>query len=281
MPVRPSRQRTLCSLGLAAVLSGIALELPVLAFDAVTHETLTGNVQHDVYTYTQAPHYQGTVMDATSGLPIPHAQVHVPQAGLQTMADAQGRFTLPALARDPMIVNVTKAGYAPESRTLQAHASFSEPFKIYLRDARRVLILDNQIRHLGDNSYSPHSAGVGQFRRRSEGVALAYRFSLNTEDLSRDPILQIGSIIGLDTRMAQALRQNNIPYASSPMIIRLNGEEIAALHINGDGQRVPLPAHKLRPRGENVLVIETGYHTPGGTRIDYDDFEYMNLQLEL
>lgn len=275
------RLRLVPLIGLTVSLSVIASGYNHSAFsvESGSRTALTGSVQENIY--MQDDLYHGVVSEAANGLPIDGARILVPDAGIQTVSARDGSFVLPPLPSDPMIVNVLKPGFAPESLTLSAHASQNAPLHVRLREEHRVIVIDDRLRHLGDNSFSPNSAGAGKFRHASEGVVLAFQFHLNGLQPSSQPVLQIGSIIGLDTRQAHLLNQNNIPYTSSPMVVRLNGTEIAYLQINGDHQRIEIPPGKLATNGLNTLEIEAGYHTPGGVRIDYDDFELMNLQLEL
>lgn len=239
-------------------------------------KTLTGSVQTDAY----LPAGDGEVRHAGHGGPVSGARVSIPALGYQTTTDAEGRFDLPeTLPNRPVILSIAKPGFAPESRTLVGTPDGR--LRIQIREQVRMVIIDQQLRHLGDGRYAEASAGAGQFRGEVQGATLVFPFTLQNQPVSGPITLTIGTVIGLDTPQAHAVSGNPLPYASSPTIVRLNGAEIAYLHHNGDGQRIPVPASRLNPRGVNYLEVEAGYHTPGGTRIDYDDLELMHLSLEL
>ena len=104
-------------------------------------------------------------------------------------------------------------------------------------------------------------------------------FTLNNSSLSRPVYLVIGSIIGIDTAMARGIGQNRITnsYASPPEVY-LNGNKIAEIKINGDGQKIKLPNNLLRQKNE--LTIKTGVNLMQTAYVDYDDIEIMNLYIE-
>ena len=92
--------------------------------------------------------------------------------------------------------------------------------------------------------------------------------------------LVIGSIIGIDSLMAQKMGQNRIKssYATPPEIF-LNGIKIANIELNGDAQRFELPKNLIRKGTENEVTIRTGKNMASVSRIDYDDIEFMNLSV--
>ena len=94
------------------------------------------------------------------------------------------------------------------------------------------------------------------------------------------PIL-IGSIIGVDTKMAKSMGQNNISFAyASPPEIYINGNKIAEIQLNGDGQRFKIPNHLVKANQLNEITIKTGRNLMQNAYIDYDDIEFMNLYIE-
>ena len=223
----------------------------------------------------------GMITDAESGQPLSGVTVWVPDWQYSTQTRPDGSFTLPARpVSKPLIVSVGKTGYAPASATLDGdRLSGSGPFQLSLqREAGHVVVLDNQIHHLGDGSYAPDSAGAARFEAASEGPVLTRQFRLHNGATPRD--LCIGSISGLDTMAAHTAGQSNFHRASSPMTVYLNGQPIGQIALNGDGERIPLPPNLLIGNGVNTIEIRTGYQTPNG-RIDYDDMELMMLTLEL
>jgi hypothetical protein len=233
--------------------------------------TLNAGVQLDV----TAP--VGSVISAHSGRPIGEAVVSIPELGIQFKSDPLGHFELPPLPNKPVIVHVEAPGYVAETRTLRGNPN--SPYRFRLVESRQTLVIDDTLRHLGDNNYSANSAAAGQFRVSGAGPVLTLPFYL-PPTAGQLAILQIGSVIGLDTAKAQSLGQSQLAYSSSPGIVKLNGVQVAVLSINGDRLRVRVPQGVLRPGAMNQVEIQAGYHTPGGTRIDFDDFELMSVFLE-
>lgn len=243
--------------------------------------TLTGSVRETVYEATSTQGVGGPggwVRDNATGQPLRGVTVSIPSLGIGTQTDEQGRFTLPAEPDKPSIASFSKPGYLSTSVTVQPGQA--EPFRIRLQrhQAASQLVLDEQLRHLGDNSYSPHSAGAARFRRSAEGTALVRPFRLINPPPDAFVTLRIGTVLGLDTQAAHATGQSAFHHASSPMLIHLNGTLVNRIDVNGDGITLRLPAHLMREY--NTLVIETGHHRPDGTYVDYDDVELMHLVLE-
>ena len=90
----------------------------------------------------------------------------------------------------------------------------------------------------------------------------------------------IGSIVGLDTKLAKSMGQNKIQYAfSSPAEIYFNGKLIGELKINGDGQRVKIPNSLIIADEPNQITIKTGQNLMPSDHLDYDDIEIMNLSI--
>jgi hypothetical protein len=257
---------------LAAGLLFFFLLMPMETISSVwAQQTLSAGVQLEV----SAP--IGSVISAHSGRPIGEAMVSIPELGIQFKADALGHFELPPLPNKPVIVHVQAPGYVAETRTLRGNPII--PFRFRLVESRQTLVIDDTLRHLGDNNYSANSAAAGQFRAAGAGPVLMLPFYL-PPTAGQQAILQIGSVIGLDTARAQSVGQSQLAYSSSPSIVKLNGVQVAVLSLNGDRLRVQVPQGVLRPGAMNQVEIQAGYHTPGGTRIDFDDFELMSVFLE-
>jgi hypothetical protein len=234
-------------------------------------QTLNAGVQLEV----SAP--IGSVISAHSGRPIGEAMVSIPELGIKFKTDPLGHFELPPLPNKPVIVHVQAPGYVAETRTLRGNPN--GPYRFRLVESRQTLVIDDTLRHVGDNNYSANSAAAGQFRAAGSGPVLMLPFYL-PPTAGQQAILQIGSVIGLDTAKAQSVGQSQLAYSSSPSIVKLNGVQVAVLSLNGDRLRVQVPQGVLRPGAINQVEIQAGYHTPGGTRIDFDDFELMSIFLE-
>lgn len=234
---------------------------------------LSGSVQYEQFMGG------GNVFSARTGQRIGDAWVTIPQIGYQVQTNSDGQFQLPPLPDKAVIIQIQKPGFAPETRTLKGPPG--QLLQVGLREARQMVLIDSQLHHLGDNQYAAASAGAAQFQRQADGPTLQIPFYMPQTPASEEVTLQIGSVVGLDTARAQQHNQSHLAYSSGPSIIRINGVEVALLTLNGDRQRVMVPAQTLHPGAMNMIQIEAGYHTPGGTRIDYDDFELMAIRLEI
>ncbi len=264
----------------------LALQLITLAFAWLVMPAcfaagvLSGGVQQDVYLAPGSS--SGFVVADDSGQPVGGATVSVPDLGIRTQTGPDGSFSfhgLPVGRR--LILNVSKPGYRPENAILETDPSLNRPLRVAIEKSGGVLIIDDGLHHLGDNNYSPYSAAAGQFRKQAVGPVLVRRFRLNGMQPGPRPVLQVGVVMGLDTLQAHMAGQSNANAASSPVIVRLNGHDIAYITVNGLRQQIPVPPGLLRPHGDNLLEVKTGYHLPDGVRIDYDDMELMNLILIL
>ena len=134
--------------------------------------------------------------------------------------------------------------------------------------------------HLGDNSFSTNSANCSEFHGEAQGNFYTKTFKIASTALASKHILIIGSIIGIDSLMAQKMGQNKVKVAySSPPEIYLNGIKVANIELNGDGQRFELPNNLIRKGMDNELMIKTGRNMSQINHIDYDDIEFMNLSV--
>jgi CarboxypepD_reg-like domain len=223
---------------------------------------------------------QGQVLDATTGQPVAGATVTLPDQGFSMKTDTNGEYQIPrALGKAALIMSVEKEGYMPFSMGI----SENTPPKFYIRlnKQAQILVLDTQLRHLGDGSFSSSSSGALEFSKPPDGAALRIPFTLGGLTPSVSPYLEIGSIVGLDTAMAHLLSGNRIGVAATPLLLKLNGTLIAQIQVNGDNQKINVPRDLLTQNGTNTLEIETGYHYPEPGRIDYDDMELMHIVLHL
>lgn len=221
----------------------------------------------------------GMVESAAGHAPLSGVTVSVPNMNFKTVSGKDGRFSLPQLPRKPVIVSFQKQGYVPVTVTLDQDTIKRHPLIISLSALQNTLIVDQQIRHLGDGSFSPVSAGAGKFQRDSEGPALRRSFVLD-RPIDGMAVLEIGSVIGLDTQAAHAVGQSSFHRMSTPMQVLLNGELIGEITINGDRQRIVIPEGLLRPNSPNTLEIRTGYRNTG-SGLDYDDMELMLVTITL
>jgi hypothetical protein len=245
---------------------------------------LQGNVREAVYSSPVKPVSlspaslpSGFVTQARDNQAMAGVSVQVPSMNYKTVTGKDGSFQLPPLSGKPVIAGFAKQGYVPQTVTLDQDSQ--TPLVISLRELHQTLVLDNEIRHLGDNSYSPVSAGAEKFRRSAEGVKLVRKFTLN-HPVTNQAWLEIGSVIGLDTAAAHQLGQSGFHRVSSPMLVKLNGKLVTEINANGDGLRIPVTPQMLNMQGANTLEIVTGYQMPDGAYVDYDDIELMLLTLD-
>ena len=223
------------------------------------------------------------VIDADTKQGVDFAKVTIPQKKYHTYTDANGNFNLPAIKIDsPTILNVEKEGYRPFSVTINSGQSLSsEPMKITIaRSSPTDIALDTEILHLGDNNFSKNSANASDFKIKSMCTYYSKDFIMTNNAKQSSNYLVIGSIVGLDTKLAKSMGQNRIRSAySSPAEIYFNGRMIGQLHVNGDGQRIKIPNNLIRPDERNQITIKTGQNLMPSDHIDYDDIEIMNLSI--
>ena len=175
-------------------------------------------------------------------------------------------------------MSVQKEHYKPFSMTVN-EKTLSAPIVVGIEKSNaHDISIDAEMYHLGDNSYSEHSANAGEFKTQCLGPFYTKKFVLRNINLSQPVYLVIGSIIGIDTLMARTMGQNHMPnsYASPPEIY-FNGNKISEIQINGDGQKIKIPSNLVKKNQTNEVTIKTGRNLMQTSYIDYDDIEFMNL----
>jgi len=221
------------------------------------------------------------IIDKNSGLGVEGAKIILPKQGYSTTTDHQGFFVLDTHIDGTSIMSIQKENYKPFSITV-SDQTLSTPIVIGIEKSdRNGSILDSNMYHLGDNSYSDLSANAGEFRMESIGPFYTKRFMLKNIKLNKPIYLVIGSIIGIDTALARSIGQNKITNAfSSAPEVYFNGNKISEIQINGDGQKIKIPPVLIRKNQVNEVTIKTGHNLMQTAYIDYDDIEFMNLLLE-
>lgn len=223
------------------------------------------------------------VVDANTGQGVEFARITIPQKNYRTYTDGNGNFKLDAIKiSQPTILNVEKEGYRPFSLTINNGESLNNPMKIEIAKSEAMDIsLDSDIMHLGDNSFSMNSANASDFRLKSVGPYYSKDFIMTANAKRSTNYLVIGSIVGLDTKLAKSMGQNQIRGGaySSPAEIYFNGRKIGELHVNGDGQRIKIPNALIKADAQNQITIKTGQNMMPSDHIDYDDIEIMNLSI--
>ncbi len=223
------------------------------------------------------------IVDSSTKQGINSAKVSMPQKNFHTYTDKNGKFTLPDIKIDqPTILNVEKEGYRPFSLTINNGNSLQKPMKIEIAQSEPFDIsLDSEILHLGDNNFSKNSANAGDFQTRSIGPYYSKDFIMTDNAKHSTNYLIIGSIVGLDTKLAKSMGQNKIKSGaySSPAEVFFNGSKIAELNINGDGQQIRIPNRLIIADSKNQITIKTGQNMLSNDHLDYDDIEIMNLSI--
>lgn len=223
------------------------------------------------------------VVDTQTKQGIDTAKISIPQKNFHTYTDVNGNFELPTFKIDkPTILNVEKEGYRPFSITINNGQSLQKPMKIEIAQSEPFdIALDNEILHLGDGNFSKNSANASDFHVKSIGPYYSKDFIMTDNAKRSTNYLIIGSIVGLDTKIAKSMGQNKIKSGaySSPAEVYFNGTKIAEIHINGDGQQIKIPNGLIKSNNKNQITIKTGQNMLAYDHLDYDDIEIMNLSI--
>lgn len=222
------------------------------------------------------------VIDAQTKQGIEFAKITIPQKNFRTYTDANGNFEIEKIQiTQPTLLNVEKEGYRPFSLTINNDESLSKPMKIEIAKSEAMDIgIESEILHLGDNSFSKNSANASDFQIKASGPYYSKDFIMTDNAKRYSNYLVIGSIVGLDTKLANRMGQNKMKTAySSPAEVYFNGQLIGKLQVNGDGQRIKIPNSLIQANSKNQITIKTGHNMQRHDRIDYDDIEILNLSI--
>ena len=221
------------------------------------------------------------IIDKTTGKGIGGAKITLPKQQYQTKTNRDGYFELDTSINGASIMSVQKEHYKPYTMTIDKQ-SLSAPLVVGIEKSNaHDISVDLNMHHLGDGTFSRLSANSGEFLTEASGPFFTKEFFLRNLDFSKPVYLVIGSIIGIDTQMARSMGQNKMPnsYASPPEIF-FNGNKIADIQINGDGQKIKIPEGLIKKNQKNEVTIKTGKNLMQRAYIDYDDIEFMNLLIE-
>ncbi|MDD3437285.1 MAG: carboxypeptidase-like regulatory domain-containing protein [Candidatus Gastranaerophilales bacterium] len=221
------------------------------------------------------------VVDYETNSPVSGAKISIPQGNYSTYTDENGQFNLGADINKPTVISVEKAGYKPYSMTVNK-ISRSKPIVMSIeKTTPKDITIDTNMFHLGDNSYSELSANAGEFQVQSVGPFYSKKVKIPTITPGTKVNLIIGSIIGVDTLLAKSMGQNKVVNAyASPTEVYFNGNKIADIQVNGDGQRIRVPYNLIKQNQLNEITIKTGRNLSQTAYVDYDDIEFMNLSVE-
>lgn len=221
------------------------------------------------------------VLDKETGSPVQDAVVEIPTEGKVDFTDENGNFKITPSSDKPVILSIKKDGYRPFSLTLQENAlKGGVTFELEKKSPFELILSDN-LMHLGDNSYSPNSAGACLINSPCIGPEFKKEFAVGNITPKTKAYVKIGSVIGIDTIQAMKLGQNKLTNAySTPMEFFVNKTKIGELKINGDNQKIPIPLKVLKANSNNILVVKTGANKDA-ILTDYDDVELMNLFIDI
>lgn len=243
-------------------------------FNIATAKTVEGGVS------TTETTGGNRVIDKQTKEPIANAKVTLPLLQYKTQTDENGKFQLGTAVTEKTVLSIEKEGYRPHSITIDEN-SFSNPIIVSVQKSNADDIkLSTQMMHLGDNNFSKNSANSSEFRIEAIGPFYSKAFTMAATTLNKNNYLLIGSIIGIDTAMARAMGQNKVKNSfSSPPEIFFNGNKIAEIQLNGDGQKIRIPNNLIRANQKNEITIKTGKNLMQQAYIDYDDIEIMNISI--
>ncbi|GEM_PF-390869 len=237
-------------------------------------------MQGGIYENTMQKNYC-TVIDKSTGKPIPNARIKIPSKNYTVYSDINGHFEIKTAINAQTIMSVEKNNYKSYSQTLNRGDNIRQ-FTIALEKSSAYdLKIENQLCHLGDNNFSALSANAGDFKSTSAGPVYTKKFYISSSSSKGQPYLVFGSIIGIDTALARGMGQNNITTSfASPPTVYLNGTKIAQIQVNGDNQKIRLPKNLIKWNQQNTITIKAGVNLMQTAYVDYDDFEFMNLSIE-
>lgn len=248
----------------------------LIGFCAIpAHSAIIGNVEK------QGAGDYNQVIDSKSGNPVSSADVSLPSKGYKTKTDEEGKFNLGAKIDAPTIMSVQKEGYKPFSLTVDGNSSAKAIVIGIEKTNPHDIIIDKNMYHIGDDNFSENSANAAEFRVKAIGPFYTKNFPMKNINPSEDIFLIIGSVIGIDTKMARDMGQSKVKtaYAAPPQVF-FNGNMIAELQLNGDNQQIKIPKNLIKPNSTNQLTIKSGKNLFQMAYVDYDDIELMNLFIE-
>lgn len=221
------------------------------------------------------------VVDSATNSPISGAKISLPQENYKTYTDANGNFSLDANINRQTVMSVEKAGYKPFTMTVNQNTTSHSIILGIEKSTPHDITIDTGMFHLGDNSYSDLSANAGQFQVKTIGPYFSKKISIPTIAPGTKVTLIIGSIIGIDTLMAKTMGQNKINHAyASPTEVYFNGNKVADIQVNGDGQKIKIPYTLVKQNQLNEITVKTGRNLTQTAYVDYDDIEIANLSVE-
>ncbi len=221
------------------------------------------------------------IYDAHTNIPLEGALIKIPSKHYSTKTDKDGTFSLKTQINSPTIMSIEKSGYKPYSMTLTDNSSMPIQIGIEKTSPKDIIVETNMV-HIGDNSYSDRSANADEFSLFSSGAFYSKDFNIKQMKPTETLFMIIGSIIGIDTSFAQRLGQSRVLTAySSPPEIFFNGNKISDIKINGDNQKIQIPFNLIKFNQMNNITIKTGRNLQKISSVDLDDIEFTNIMFEV
>ena len=240
----------------------------------VFSKTITGEVAKETAESNR-------IYDMENNLPIEGVIIKIPSKKYKTRTDKNGAFKLKTHINAPTIMALEKDGYKPYSMTLGAGNTDTLNIGIEKTTPKDIIVETDMI-HIGDNSFSENSANASEFSIQSVGAFYSKDFDVKKMNADEELFITIGSIIGIDTVESQRMGQSHVKtaYSSAPELF-FNGNKIAEIKINGDNQKIRVPDGLIKVNEKNNITIRTGRNLYKVSAIDYDDIEFTNLLLEI
>jgi len=251
------------------VITIIIFTTPVFA------QTITGEVKKETRKNINQ------IYDSSTNIPIEGVLIKIPAKDYATRTKKDGSFKLQTKIDSPTIMSLEKSGYKPFSMTINSNPK--NPISIGIeKTTPKDIIVETDMIHIGDDSFSERSANASDFSLNSKGYFYSKDFNIKSLKQNEELYLIIGSIIGIDTIEAQRLGQSRVLTAySSPPELFFNGNKIAEIKINGDNQKIKIPKGLIKQNLFNNITIKTGKNLFKTNYIDYDDIEFTNLLFEI
>ena len=246
----------------------------ILNINTANSEIVSGKINHDDINYSNK------IVDTKTGKAISGAKISIPEINYTTFSDKNGAFQLNADLNDKTVLFVEHEGYKVFSLTIDNNV-LKNPLKLGIEESNPFdMQITDSLVHLGDNMFSQNSANSNDFKLYAQGSVLTKTFKMPSYNSHQEVIVNIGTIIGLDTKKAKEIGQNKIAKVyASPAEVFVNSKKIGLLELNGDNIELIIPKHLLKETNE--LKIKTGKNLFQKDYTDYDDIELANVRIEV
>ena len=131
------------------------------------------------------------IIDKKTGKGIDGAVITLPKQHYRTKTDREGYFELDTSITNNSIMSVQKNKYKPFSMTIN-DSTFSAPIVIGIEKSNaNDVVIDSNMHHLGDNSYSNLSANAKEFQSQASGPFYTQKVMLKNINFSHPVYLQV------------------------------------------------------------------------------------------